>query len=134
MRLLYNIGVRAYGVALRIVSPFNSKAKKWISGRKNWKNQLPDLKNREVIWFHCASLGEFDQGLPLMNKIKSEQPEVFLLVTFFSPSGLEHYHKREHSADFVCYLPLDTPKNAHTFIRHFLPKKAFFVKYEFWGN
>lgn len=134
MHLLYNIGVGAYGVAIRIASLFLPKAKKWITGRKNWSDNLPDIHGKKVIWFHCASLGEFDQGLPLMNEIKSQHPDIFLLVTFFSPSGFEHYHKREHQADFVCYLPLDTPGNARKFIQHFSPQKSFFVKYEFWGN
>ena len=134
MHLLYNIGVGAYGIAIRIASLFVPKAKKWISGRKNWTNSLPETGNKEVIWFHCASLGEFDQGLPLMNQIKSNQPDIFLLVTFFSPSGFEHYQKREHTADFVSYLPLDTPSNARKFMQHFSPRKSFFVKYEFWGN
>lgn len=134
MHFLYNIGVGAYGIAIQIASLFLPKAKKWISGRKNWTSKLPNLNKKKVIWFHCASLGEFDQGLPLMNKIKTENPEIFLLVTFFSPSGFEHYQKREHSADFVCYLPLDTPSNAKKFIQHFSPKQSFFVKYEFWGN
>ncbi|PHR26970.1 MAG: 3-deoxy-D-manno-octulosonic acid transferase [Fluviicola sp.] len=134
MHLLYNIGVSAYGIAIRIASLFLPKAKKWIAGRKKWHLYLPDLENEEVVWFHCASLGEFDQGLPLMHKIKTETPDVFLLVTFFSPSGFEHYQKREHHADFVCYLPLDTPSNAKKFIQHFSPTQSFFVKYEFWGN
>ena len=134
MHLLYNIGVGTYGVAIRIASLFVPKAKKWISGRKNWRNTLPDTGTKEVIWFHCASLGEFDQGLPLMNEIKSKNPTIFLLVTFFSPSGFEHYQKRENNADYVCYLPLDTPSNARKFIQHFSPSKSFFVKYEFWGN
>ena len=134
MHFLYNIGVRLYGAGIRIASLFLPKAQKWITGRKNWISQLPEVDQKEVIWFHCASLGEFDQGLPLMNKIKAEQPTIFLLVTFFSPSGFEHYHKREHQADFVYYLPLDTPSNARKFIAHFKPAKSFFVKYEFWGN
>lgn len=134
MHLLYNIGVGAYGIAIRIASLFLPKAKKWIVGRKNWASNLPKIEKKEVIWFHCASLGEFDQGLPLMAKIKAENPDFFLLVTFFSPSGFEHYQKREHQADFVCYLPLDTPRNAKKFIQHFSPKQIFFVKYEFWGN
>lgn len=134
MHFLYNSGVRAYGFSIRIASLFLPKAKKWIVGRKNWSSKLPDVSHQDVVWFHCASLGEFDQGLPLMNKIKSEKPEIFLLVTFFSPSGFDHYQKREHQADFVCYLPLDTPRNARKFIAHFNPNHSFFVKYEFWGN
>lgn len=134
MRALYTVGVRLYGFGVRVASTFLPKAKKWIEGRKNWHSHLPSTEGKEVIWFHCASLGEFDQGLPLMAKIKEEHPELFLFVTFFSPSGFEHYQKREHHADYVCYLPLDTPNNAKRFIQHFSPSKSFFVKYEFWGN
>ena len=134
MHFLYNIGVRLYGLAILIASIFNLKAKKWIAGRKKWASQLPKTENKRVIWFHCASLGEFDQGLPLMAKLKTEDPDCFLVVTFFSPSGFEHYQKREHNADFVCYLPLDTRSNAKQFIQHFAPTHSFFVKYEFWGN
>lgn len=134
MRFLYTIGVRLYGSAIRVASLFNPKAKKWIAGRKNWISNLPVLEGKKVIWFHCASLGEFDQGLPLMDLIKSENPNCFLLVTFFSPSGFDHFHKREHHADHVCYLPLDTPSNTKKFIKHFQPTDIFFVKYEFWGN
>ncbi|MCH2225509.1 MAG: 3-deoxy-D-manno-octulosonic acid transferase [Crocinitomicaceae bacterium] len=134
MRFLYTIGVRLYGLAIRIASLFNPKAKKWIKGRKNVFNKFPTIEGKKVVWFHCASLGEFDQGLPLMEMLKMENPNVFLLVTFFSPSGFEHYEKRSHSADYVTYLPLDTPKNARKFVRHFNPSEVFFVKYEFWAN
>ena len=138
MHFLYNIGVGAYGIAIRIAGIFNSKAREWSFGRFRWRKEMRLLSNpigREVIWFHCASLGEFDQGLPLMKKIKAEHPEAFLLVTFFSPSGFLHYRKRnEYIFDHVMYLPLDTPRNARAFIEHFSPKKSFFVKYEFWGN
>jgi 3-deoxy-D-manno-octulosonic-acid transferase len=79
-------------------------------------------------------LGEFDQALPVMNLLKEEDSTIFIVVTFFSPSGYLHYEKREHKADYVCYLPLDTPSNSKRFIAHFQPKKAFFVKYEFWAN
>ena len=134
MAFLYSAGIRIYGFILWIAQFFNAKAKSWIEGRKNFRAKLPDTGNREVYWFHCASLGEFDQGLPLMNRLKEENPGLFLLVTFFSPSGFEHYHKRKHSADFVCYLPLDTRSNANMFISHFKPSRVFFIKYEFWGN
>lgn len=134
MHFLYNLGVRLYGFVIRIASIFNPKAKAWIEGRKNYWSKLPDIENRKVIWFHCASLGEFDQGLPLMELIKKEHPEAFLLVTFYSPSGYLHYHKRDHRADHVCYLPLDTPSNARKFANFFKPSITVFVKYEFWGN
>ncbi|MDG1147891.1 MAG: glycosyltransferase N-terminal domain-containing protein [Crocinitomicaceae bacterium] len=119
---------------MRILSLVNPKAKKWVAGRSKIFGQLPELEKRDVIWFHCASLGEFDQGLPLMELIKSNNPNCFLLVTFFSPSGMDHYYKRQHCADHVMYLPLDTPSNAAKFIAHFNPTQAFFVKYEFWSN
>ncbi|MFT5779700.1 MAG: 3-deoxy-D-manno-octulosonic-acid transferase [Crocinitomicaceae bacterium] len=134
MHLLYNLGVHVYGFAIRIASLFNPKAKKWQIGRRNLIAQIPDLSAKNVVWFHCASLGEFDQGLPLMNKIKAERPNTYLLVTFFSPSGFEHYQKREHQADYVCYLPLDTPSNARRFLEKVKPKSVFFIKYEFWAN
>lgn len=134
MKTLYTIGVHFYGFLIRIASIFNPKAKEWIRGRKNQWEQFPDTKNKEVIWFHCASLGEFDQGLPVMNLIKDKNPDTFLLVTFFSPSGYHHFHKRKNEIDYACYLPLDTPKNAQRFIAHFQPKIGIFVKYEFWSH
>jgi|TARA_R110000737_G_scaffold140765_2_gene171549 3-deoxy-D-manno-octulosonic-acid transferase len=134
MSLFYNISIHLYFFAIRVASLFNPKAKEWLEGRKlkNWKNL--DTKGRRVVWFHCASLGEFDQGLPLMDAWKSKYPNDFLLVTFFSPSGMKNYHKRKHCADAVCYLPLDTPKNAKEFVKSVEAKNVFFVKYEFWAN
>jgi 3-deoxy-D-manno-octulosonic-acid transferase len=134
MRFLYGIGVQGYGLAIRIASLFNPKARLWVQGRKNWRSSLPQLDQRTVIWFHCASLGEFDQGLPLMHRIRKDQPESFIVVTFFSPSGMQHYHKRQHPADHVMYMPLDTTRNARDFIQHFKPGLSLFVKYEFWAN
>lgn len=134
MGFLYGVGIRFYGLILRIAALFVPKAKAWVVGRQNFWEQLPKTNNQEVYWFHCASLGEFDQGLPLMNKLKTENPDIFLWVTFFSPSGFEHYQKRRHNADFVCYLPLDTQSNAKKLMAHFRPKLVFFVKYEFWKN
>ena len=132
--MLYRLAIKSYGAAIWLAQVFNPKAKSWIAGRKNIWETFPKLNQEEVYWFHCASLGEFDQGLPLMNRLKEENPSIFILVTFFSPSGYEHYHKRKHPADFVCYLPLDTPENARRFIQHFKPTKVFFIKYEFWKN
>jgi 3-deoxy-D-manno-octulosonic-acid transferase len=129
----YNLSVRAYGFAVRIASLVHPKAKEWIVGRKDIFHKLPDVTNQQVIWFHCASLGEFEQGRPIIEAWKQKFPSDFLLLTFFSPSGYE-VRKDYEQADFCCYLPLDTPTNAHRFIKHFHPKKAFFVKYEFWLN
>ena len=135
MHLVYNLGIVLYGATLLIASLFNGKAKKWVKGRRNYYNELPKVDNQKsLIWFHCASLGEFDQGLPLMNKFKSENPDVTLLVTFFSPSGMEFYEKRDHQVDIALYLPLDTPSNAKRFMNHFNPNITVFVKYEFWIN
>lgn len=134
MHFLYNIGILLLGVGIRIHSLFNQKSKRWLHGRKGWKKNLPNVPEGTCIWFHCASLGEFDQGLPLMWKFRNEHPDIYILVTFFSPSGMEHYHKRRHPADHVCYLPLDTPGNARTFVHHFQPDYFCLIKYEFWSN
>lgn len=134
MKFIYNIGIYALGFSIRLASLFSSKARLWILGRRDVYINLPQMKDRQVIWFHCASLGEFDQGLPLMEKLKERNPTIFILVTFFSPSGMQHYHKRKHCADHVMYLPLDTRKNARNFFERIQPSQAFFVKYEFWSN
>jgi 3-deoxy-D-manno-octulosonic-acid transferase len=129
----YNLSIRAYGSAVRIASLFNPKAKKWVVGRRHFFENLPDVNEKNVVWFHCASLGEFEQGRPIFEAWKKKYPTDFVLITFFSPSGYE-VRKNYEQADFCCYLPLDTPSNAKKFITHFHPKKAFFVKYEFWLN
>lgn len=134
MRFFHTLGVYMYGLLLFIAQPFNKKAKKWIQGRENYWSKLPTVSTNNVVWFHCASLGEFDQGIPVMQKIKENDNAVFLVVTFFSPSGMENYHKRNHPADWVGYLPLPTPTNAKRFVQYFKPQKVFFVKYEFWDN
>lgn len=134
MRLLYGFGIRCMYLAMWMAQWVHPKAKKWIVGRKRSVTTYSFPKEKSVVWFHCASLGEFDQGLPVMNAYKQAYPDVFLLVTFFSPSGMEHYEKRDHSVDLAIYLPLDTKRKAHQFIQHFNPKDVFFVKYEFWYN
>ncbi|PKR81244.1 3-deoxy-D-manno-octulosonic acid transferase [Brumimicrobium salinarum] len=131
--MLYNLAIFIYGILMRIGALFNEKAKKWVLGRKNLWSTLPNINNRKVIWFHCASLGEYDQGKPIMEAWKKEHPKDFLLVSFFSPSGYEHIAKQS-IGDFTCYIPLDTKKNAKRFIAHFNPKKVFFIKYEIWNN
>ena len=133
MHVLYNFVIRLYGIAIFMFSFFNKKANSWINGRKNWRKQLENLP-QNVIWFHCASLGEFDQGLPVMKEMKLNYTNHFLLVTFFSPSGMEHYSKRNHCVDLAIYLPLDTRQNAIDFIKLTRPKIGIFVKYEFWAN
>lgn len=133
--ILYNIAIHLYKVAVCLASPFSTKAAQWVKGRKHFfadKNPS-DYANQEIIWFHCASLGEFEQGRPVMERLKREQPQVKILLTFFSPSGYE-VRKNYAGADYVYYLPADTPTNAKHFIKVFKPKAAFFVKYEYWFN
>jgi len=135
MRSFYQIAIHLFILGMRIASLFNKKIKKGIQGRKNWRNSLDDIpKDANVIWFHCASLGEFDQGLPVMSALKKNTPNAFILLTFFSPSGIDHYQKREHPVDKTLYLPFDTKRNARTFLKKANPSLALFVKYEFWPN
>ena len=86
MQVLYNFGICLFSILLSIFSPFHAKARMGVLGRKNWKSKVERIpKNKKVVWFHCASLGEFDQGLPVMNSLKLKNPDLFLLVTFFLP-------------------------------------------------
>lgn len=131
--MLYNLGVYLYGTFIKIAATFNPKAKLWIDGRKDYWKSLPNVSKRNVIWFHCASLGEYDQGKPIIEKWKKNNPTDFILITFFSPSGYENI-KNKSIGDYTCYIPLDTPQNAKRFIQHFKPSVTFFVKYEIWVN
>ncbi len=136
MRFLYNISIHAYAWAIRIASVWNAKARLWVNGRKNVIEDIAAWrKNNEgkLYWFHCASLGEFEQGRPLLEEIRKQQPAVKLLLTFFSPSGYE-VRKNYSGADYICYLPADTPINAKQFIAAVKPTAVFFVKYEYWAN
>lgn len=131
MAIIYSIAIRGYGIFILLASIFNPKAKEWLRGRKRQRwAEVP--AGRQLVWFHCASLGEFDQGLPLMEEWRSRFSDTYILVTFFSPSGMLHHHKRNHPADQVVYLDLDTRSNAKRFVQHFRPSIVFFVKYEFW--
>ena len=129
MHCLYNIGIRIFGFIIFLAAFFNPKAKQWINGRKNILEKLEPAD----YWFHCASLGEFEQGRPIIEAIKKQTPNKKILLSFFSPSGYE-IRKNYHLADQVCYLPLDSPKNAKTFIKNVNPETAIFIKYEFWYN
>lgn len=135
-KLLYNLSIYGYQWLIRLVSPFNSKANLWIEGRKRFEKQVSTFilkPNTPLAWFHCASLGEFEQARPVIEQYRKTFPQHQLLLTFFSPSGYE-IRKNYEGADFICYLPADTPANARQFIEHFKPAIAFFVKYEFWYN
>jgi len=127
MLFLYRISIRSYQFGIWLASFFNLKAKLWIDGRS--KQKLVTLN--ESIWFHFASLGEFEQGRPVLEKLKAENPTVKTVVTFFSPSGYE-IRKNTVLADYVYYLPLDTRHNAKQFIGAINPKIAVFTKYEYW--
>ena len=133
MRLLYDIGVRGYQLLIRLASLRSEKACKWLRGRRNIFSRLrKELStDQPIYWFHVASLGEFEQGRPVIEAIRKKAPEVKILLTFFSPSGYE-VRKNYEFADYVYYLPLDTPFNVKRFLDVVKPAKAFFVKYEFW--
>lgn len=134
MKLLYQISIYGYATSIQLASLFNQKAKLWVLGRKDIFKKLKKeiCSDTNLVWFHCASLGEFEQGKPVIEAYKSKYPNDKILVTFFSPSGYE-LRKNYSGADYIFYLPIDTPKNAKQFIEITKPKKAFFIKYEFWN-
>ena len=132
---MYNIIIYIYLFGIAIASLFNKKVKKLWQGERQALSILrskvkPDDK---YVWFHAASLGEFEQGRPIMERLRKEHPEYKILLTFFSPSGYE-VRKNYDGADIICYLPIDTPFNARRFLRTVRPVMAFFIKYEFWYN
>ncbi len=133
MTWMYNTVIFFYSVFVRIAALINNKARLFVIGRKNWKENLLNKIEKDVkyIWFHCASLGEFEQGRPVIEAIKKQFPEYKIILTFFSPSGFE-IRKNYELADMVLYLPFDTPKNASTFLKLVNPEKVFFIKYEYW--
>ncbi len=135
MKLLYNLGIWGYYLLLRIASIRNKKAQSWIDGRKDIFIRLKETitPGELILWFHASSLGEFEQGRPVIEAIRALSPEYKILLTFFSPSGYE-LRKDYQYADYVFYLPLDTPRNAARFIEIVQPQKVFFIKYEFWYN
>ncbi len=133
MKLLYTLGIYCYGAIIFLGSKFNAKAKKRYKGQNAVFDYLKNNadKNTEYIWVHASSLGEFEQGRPIMENLKKANSECKILLTFFSPSGYE-VRKNYTGADLICYLPLDTPKNVRRFFRLVKIQKAIFVKYEFW--
>ena len=135
MKILYSIGIYLYGFAIFLASFFNQKARLLRKGQRNAFALLKEKadSNAEYVWFHAASLGEFEQGRPVMEQLKKENPETKILLTFFSPSGYE-IRKNYAGADIVSYLPLDTPGNARCFLQLVKISKAIFIKYEFWPN
>ncbi|MFD1166066.1 3-deoxy-D-manno-octulosonic acid transferase [Sphingobacterium daejeonense] len=133
MRFLYDLGISIYCLLIWILAPFNAKAKLLVNGRKGLLKQIEQTveQGQEYIWFHFASLGEFEQGRSVMEQIKQRFPSEKIIVTFFSPSGYE-IRKNTPLADYVFYLPADTSKNARKFLDILNPKFAVFTKYEYW--
>ena len=135
MKVIYIISIFLYSILIKLASPFNLKARQISKGRgKVFAELKAKIKHdRPIIWVHCASLGEFEQGRPIIEAIKNEYPQYQILLTFFSPSGYE-IRKDYTLADYICYLPADTKNNAEKLIGLVQPELVFFVKYEFWYN
>ena len=133
--ILYNVIIKIYGALIWVVQPFSAKARKWMSGRSNIWNEISSgtKEDCETIWIHCSSLGEFEQGRPVIESLRQKNPQSHLILTFFSPSGYE-IRKNYSLVDQVLYLPLDTRENAQSFINKIKPDLAIFVKYDFWFN
>ena len=134
MRIFYTFGLHLYALLLRLVAPFVPKAAQWVQGRAGLLARIREALRHEtapLVWFHCASLGEFEQGRPLMEAYAARYPGHKLVLTFFSPSGYE-VRRTWPGAAYVFYLPLDTAANARAFLDVVRPELAVFVKYEFW--
>ena len=132
---MYNLIIYIYQLGVIVTSLFNEKVRKMWRGERDAIHVLREKVDPQAqyVWFHAASLGEFEQGRPLMEQLRREHPEYKILLTFFSPSGYE-VRKNYEGADIICYLPLDTITNARRFLRTIRPVMAFFIKYEFWYN
>ena len=132
MLFFYNISISLYFLLVKIASLFNPKAKQFVTGRQSIFEELKKIPQNETIyWFHCASLGELEQGKPIIEKLKEDYTSIKILITFFSPSGY-NLGKDYELADYTFYLPLDSKSNSKQFIDLINPKKVFFIKYEFW--
>ncbi len=141
-RLLYDIAIWIFVLATHVAAFFNQKAKLWVAGRRHWRSALseaasaalvPATESGRTLWIHAASLGEFEQGRPVIEAVREQFPGWKIVLTFFSPSGFEIRKNYPH-ADLVCYLPADTRRNATDFLEIIRPDVAIFVKYEFWAN
>ena len=133
MQQIYTLGIYFFSFLIKVCSFFNSKAKNIVNGHVSAWQTIENIKEDSFIWFHVASLGEFEQGRPLIESLKVKYPKQKILITFFSPSGYQVKKKYSH-ADLVLYLPFDTPKNARKFLTKISIKVAVFIKYEFWFN
>ncbi|URW79627.1 3-deoxy-D-manno-octulosonic acid transferase [Xiashengella succiniciproducens] len=134
MHLFYNLGIALFDLAVSLAAPFSKRAALLVKGRKTVWDTLGGVSlEGDVIWVHCASLGEFEQGRPLIEAIRKKNPSYKIVLSFYSPSGYE-VRKNYKEADVVCYLPSDTRANAKRFISTVNPRMVFFVKYEYWYN
>ncbi|MDP4267165.1 MAG: glycosyltransferase N-terminal domain-containing protein [Bacteroidota bacterium] len=133
MIIIYNIFISFYGFLIKLYSNINVKAGQWIKGRKDLFHKIKSElnENDRIVWFHCSSLGEFEQGRPLIEEFRKKYHEYKIVLTFFSPSGYE-IRKNYKGADYIYYLPIDTKENAKQFIELINPEKVFFIKYEYW--
>ena len=132
--IVYQFFLRLYPILAYLISPFNEKASNWVNGQAKVWDEINGLKSeikQPLIWVHCASYGEYEQGLPLIDSIKLKYPSHQIWLTFFSPSGYV-YRKKDANADFVTYLPFDGKKNARLFLETINPSLIIFIKYEFW--
>jgi 3-deoxy-D-manno-octulosonic-acid transferase len=141
MRFLYNLFIRVLTLGIRAAAIFDPKAKRWMAGRRAWRARyradfqhiIAKAPDSKTLWLHAASLGEFEQGRPIIEAARAQFPDWRVVLTFFSPSGYEL--RRDYPlADFVAYLPADTPRNARDFLDLVKPDAVIFVKYEFWAN
>lgn len=132
---LYRLIVGAYGLVIQVAAVANPKARQWLEGRRDWHARLQlkmnGLAAGKRVWFHCASYGEFEQGRPLLEELKRREPNTRIILSFFSPSGYLPF-KDWQGADIICYLPLDSPANASSFLDLVKPSTIFFIKYEYW--
>lgn len=133
--MLYNLAIQLMRFALRLAAIFHPKAYAWVSGRRNWRAHYEATfrKSGKVLWVHVASLGEFEQGRPIIEAFRETHPDWQIVLSFFSPSGFSVRKNYPH-VDFVCYLPADTRRNARDFLDIIQPDLVIFVKYEFWAN
>lgn len=136
MHFLYNLGIWCYSLIIHLAAGFNPKAALWVSGRQHWRVRLRHqlaANDKPTLWMHVSSLGEFEQGRPVLELFRQAHPDWRIVLTFFSPSGFEVRKNYPH-ADVVAYLPADTPNNARDFLNLVKPNLAVFVKYDFWAN
>lgn len=134
--MIYTFAIRLLAFAYRLATLFNVKAKQFVNGRKKIFEKLSSRfagNQHKIVWVHCASLGEFEQGRPIIELIRAQRHDLKILLTFFSPSGYE-IRKNYEQADYIYYLPWDTPSHAHRFVEIVKPSLAIFIKYEFWRN